>query len=149
MRALVAIQEGQISLGQIKQLEQAVRALYAQHVGPQKLTIIWNVADEQHTITDRKWSRSSSFSVAVPNGFSNDKREAFLLALDKAWRAITDQHPDQTSFVAFDEARFQEVFEGNLARFSPLGRALYLFKTMIRLGRSRRKHGVLMTRFNQ
>ncbi|MBO9413575.1 MULTISPECIES: hypothetical protein [unclassified Ruegeria] len=149
MRSLIAIQDGQISLEQIKQLEAALRDLYRQHVGPDKLTVIWNVADAQHTITDRKWSRSSSCSVAVPDGFSNDKRETFLLELDRTWRAITGQHPDQTSFVAFDNARFQEVMNGNLERLSPLGRLLFLTRMTFRLMRSKRRNGVLITRFNQ
>lgn len=149
MRALIAIQEGQISLDQIKQLEAVLRDLYAKHVGPQALTIIWNVADSQHTITNRAWSRSSACSLPVPNGFSDAKREALLLELDRNWRAITGQHPDQTSFVAFDKDRFDEVLKGNLERFSPLGRALYLFRMAMRLRRSKRQTGVLMTRFNQ
>jgi hypothetical protein len=149
MRSLIAIQDGQISLAQIKQLEASVRDLYRQHIGPHKLTVIWNVADAQHTITDRKWSQSSSCSVAVPDGFSNAKRETFLLELDRNWRAITGQHPDQTSFVAFDETRFQEVLSGNLERLSPLGRFLFLTRMTVRLMRSKRRTGVLITRFNQ
>jgi hypothetical protein len=85
----------------------------------------------------------------VPDGFSNAKRETFLLELDRNWRAITGQHPDQTSFVAFDETRFQEVLSGNLERLSPLGRFLFLTRMTVRLMRSKRRTGVLITRFNQ
>ena len=149
MRSLIAIQEGQISLSQIQKLEATLRQLYVRHVGLQKLTIIWNVADAQHTITDRKWSRSSACSVAVPDGFDEDRRKAFLSDLDEAWRKITGQHPDQTSFVDFDEERFNEVLKGNLERFSLLGKMLYLGKLILRIMRSKRRHGVLITRFNQ
>lgn len=149
MRALIAIQDGQISVEQIKKLEQIVRALYAEHVDARKLTLIWNVADRQHTITNRKWSHSSAFSIGVPDGFPGNKREAFLMALDQNWRAVTGQHPDQTSFAAMDETRFREVMKGNLERFSRLGRILYLFRTSRRMTKSKREHGVLISRFNQ
>lgn len=149
MKSLIAIQEGQIPLVQIKALEAKLRRLYALHVGPQKLTIIWNVAAKQHTITDRKWSRSSACSVAVPNGFDDDRRLAFLLDLDRSWREITGQHPDQCSFVAFDETRFDEVLRGNLARFSITGKSLYLGKMLLRVLASKVRHGVLITQFNQ
>ncbi|MCG7572522.1 hypothetical protein MHM39_02990 [Phaeobacter sp. CNT1-3] len=149
MKSLIAIQEGQIPLEKIKQLEATLREVYAQHVSDGKLTIIWNVADRQHTITDRRWSRSSACSVSVPDGFCGDKREAFLLDLDKRWRAISGQHPDQTSFVAFDNKRFDEVLKGNLERFSPAGRFLYLYKIMFRVLVSKMRHGILITRFNQ
>lgn len=149
MKSLIAIQEGQIPLVQIKALEAMLRQLYSLHVGPQKLTVIWNIAAKQHTITDRKWSRSSACSVAVPNGFNEDRRLAFLLELDGKWREITGQHPDQCSFVAFDEERFDEVLKGNLARFSPFGKALYLGKMLLRAFGSKLRHGVLITQFNQ
>lgn len=149
MRSLIAIQEGQISIERIKALEAMVRRLYAEHVSSDALTIIWNVADKKHTITDRQWSRSSTMSVAVPDGFDKDKREAFLSAVDKAWREITGQHPDQTSFGAFDEARFDHILKSNLTRFSPVGKFMYLARLMTRAYLSKRRHGVMITRFNQ
>lgn len=149
MKSLIAIQEGQISLVQIKALEAMLHQLYRLHIGPRKLTVIWSIAAKRHTITDRKWSRYSACSIAVPNGFDEDRRLAFLLELDGKWREITGQHPDQCSFVAFDEARFDEVLKANLARFSPFGKALYIGRMLLRAFVSRLRHGVLITQFNQ
>lgn len=149
MKSLIAIQEGQIPLVQIKALEAMLRQQYARHVGWQKLTVIWNVAMQQPTITDRKWSRSSACTVAVPEGFDEKRRLAFLLELDGKWREITGQHPDQCSFVAFNAARFEEMLKGNLAGFSPLGKALYLGKMPLRAFGSKLRHGMLITQFNQ
>lgn len=149
MRSVIAIQENQISLEQIKRLEAVIRQSYAEYVGDHKLTIVWNVADAKHTVTNRAWSRSSACSIAVPNGFPLDKRQAFLLELERRWRAVTGQHPDQMSFTGLDEDDMAAVLQGNLARFSPLGRALFLARTVLRARRSKRKHGVLISRFNQ
>ncbi len=149
MRSIIAIQEGQITLDQIKQLEAALRKVYAELVGPHKLTVIWNVAAAKHTVTDLQWSRSSACSISVPDGFTLDKRQGFLLELDRQWREITGQHPDQTSFSAFDEESYKEVLKGNLARFSLLGRVSFLAKTAFRALRSKRRNGVLISHFNQ
>lgn len=149
MRSLIAIQEGQISLEQIKALEEVVRKLYAEHVSDEKLTIIWNIAAKQHTITDRRWSRSSTVSMEVPDGFETQRREAFMLEVDKAWRAITGQHPDQVSVGAFDQSRYSDILTGNLTRLSPWGRFTYLFKLFSRAMISKLRYGVLITRFNQ
>jgi hypothetical protein len=149
MRSIIAIQEAQIPLEQLKQLEVVIRQTYAEYVGDHKLTIVWNVADTKHTVTNREWSRSSACSIAVPNGFSLDKRQEFLLELERRWRAVTDQHPDQMSFTGLDEDDMEAVLKGNLARFSPLGRALFLGRTVFRAMRSKRKHGILISRFNQ
>ncbi|MCV6584839.1 MAG: hypothetical protein OIF47_04835 [Marinibacterium sp.] len=149
MRSIIAIQEGQLSLDQLKQLETVVRRVYAEHIGDYELSIVWTVADKKHTVTDRQWSRSSACTIAVPNGFPLDKRQTFLLALEGEWRAVTGQHPDQMSFSAFDEDNFKQVIKGNLARFSPLGRFLFLARTMFRVMQSKRKHGVMISLFNQ
>ena len=95
MRSIIAIQENQISVEQIKRLEDVIRQIYAERVGPHKLTIVWNVADTKHTVTNREWSRSSACSIAVPNGFQLDKRQDLLLELERQWRAVTGQHPDR------------------------------------------------------
>ena len=149
MRSLIAIQEGQISVEQIKALEGVVRKLYAEHVCEEKLTIIWNVAAKQHTITDRRWSRSSTVSMEVPDGFETQRREAFMLEVDKSWREITGQHPDQVSVGAFDQSRYGDILKGNLTRLSPWGRFTYLFKLFSRAMISKLRYGVLITRFNQ
>lgn len=149
MRSLIAIQEGQISLEQIKRLEGVLRKLYADHVSDEKLTIIWNVAAKQHTITDRKWSRSSTVSVEVPDNFETQKREAFMLETDKAWRAVTGQHPDQVAVGAFDTTAYGKILKGNLTRFSTFGKISYLAKMFTRVMVSKARHGVLITRFNQ
>ncbi|WP_170755688.1 hypothetical protein [Ruegeria lacuscaerulensis] len=149
MRSLIAIQEGQISLEQIKALEEVVRKLYAEHICDDKLTIIWNVAAKQHTITDRRWSRSSTVSMEVPDGFETQRREAFMLEVDKCWRKITGQHPDQVSVGAFDQSRYGDILKGNLRRLSPWGRFTYLFKLFSRAMISKMRHGVLITQFNQ
>lgn len=149
MRSLIAIQEGQINLAQIKQLEHEVRDAYQTHIGPQKLTIIWNVAAKQHTITDRHWSRSSTVTFEVPDGFPKDQREAFMLDCDKRWRAITQQHPDQVSVGAFDQSRYSTILKGNLTRFSAWGKVSYLSKLIFRAITSKMRHGVIITEFNQ
>jgi hypothetical protein len=149
MRSLIAIQEGQISLAQIKALEGVIRGLYAQHVCDEKLTIIWNVAARQHTITDRRWSRSSTISMEVPDGFPTQKREAFMLAVDQGWRKITGQHPDQVSVGAFDQSRYSKILTGNLTRLSRWGRLSYLAKLFARAMVSKMRHGVLIAQFNQ
>ena len=120
MRSLIAIQEGQLTLEQIKALEALVRELYARHVGSHKLTIFWNVAARHHTITDRKWSRSSTVTMEVPDGFDKERREAFLADIDRNWRKITQQHPDQVSVGAFDQSRYREILKSNLSVFRAL-----------------------------
>lgn len=149
MRSLIAIQEGQISIEQMKLLEQVVREHYAKHVCDEKLTIIWNIAAKQHTITDRRWSRSSTVSMEVPDGFETQRREAFMLEIDKGWRAITGQHPDQVSVGAFDQSRYGDILKGNLTRLSPWGRFTYLFKLFSRAMIAKMRHGMLITQFNQ
>ena len=149
MRSLIAIQEGQISIEQIKALEEVVRKLYAEHVCDDKLTIIWNIAAKQHTITDRRWSRSSTVTMEVPDGFETQRREAFMLEVEKSWRKITGQHPDQLSVGAFDQSRYGDILKGNLTRLSPWGRVTYLAKLFSRAMISKMRHGVLITRFNQ
>jgi len=149
MRSLIAIQEGQISLEQIRALETMLRKLYAEHIGPGKLTVIWNVAARQHTITDRKWSRSSTVTMEVPDGLETQRREAFLLECEKSWRDVTGQHPDQVSVGAFDQSRYGEILKGNLTRLSTLGRVSYLGKLFTRVMISKMRHGVMITRFNQ
>jgi hypothetical protein len=149
MRSLIAIQEGQISLEQIKTLEGVVRKLYAEHVCDEKLTIIWNIAAKHHTITDRRWSRSSTVSMEVPDGFETQRREAFLLAVDHGWREVTGQHPDQVSVGAFDKSRYSDILRGNLTRLSRFGRFSYLWKLFSRAMMSKLRYGVLITRFNQ
>lgn len=149
MRSLIAIQEGQISLLQIKALEEMLRGLYAEHVGAQKLTIIWNVAAKQHTITDRRWSRSSTVSMEVPDGFDTQRRQALLLEIEKRWRVVTGQHPDQLSVGAFDTTRYSAILKGNLTRFSSFGRMRYLTKLFTRMFVSKMRHGVMITQFNQ
>ena len=149
MRSLIAIQEGQISIAQMKSLEQVVRKLYAEHVCDEKLTIIWNIAAKQHTITDRRWSRSSTVSMEVPDGFETQRREAFMLEIDRSWREITGQHPDQVSVGAFDKSRYGDILKGNLTRLSPLGRVSYLWKLFSRAMMAKMRHGMLITSFNQ
>lgn len=149
MRSLIAIQEGQISLMQIKALQEMLRTLYAEHVGVEKLTIIWNVAAKQHTITDRRWSRSSTVTMEVPDGFNTQQRQALLLDIEKRWRAVTGQHPDQLSVGAFDQSRYNEILKGNLTRFSRFGRISYLSKLITRILVSKMRYGVLITQFNQ
>ncbi|MCT4554570.1 MAG: hypothetical protein N4A53_07780 [Pelagimonas sp.] len=149
MRSLIAIQEGQISIEQMRSLETVVRSLYAEHVCDEKLTIIWNIAARQHTITDRRWSRSSTVSMEVPDGFATQRREAFMLEIDKSWRAITGQHPDQVSVGAFDQSRYSDILKGNLTRLSPLGRVSYLGKLFSRAMFAKMRHGMLITHFNQ
>ena len=149
MRSLIAIQEGQISIEQMKQLEEIVRKHYADHVCDEKLVIIWNIAAKQHTITDRRWSRSSTVSMEVPDGFETQRREAFMLEIDKSWRGITGQHPDQVSVGAFDKSRYGAILKGNLTRLSPLGRLSYLGKLFSRAMLSKMRHGMLITSFNQ
>ncbi|MDA4845157.1 hypothetical protein [Hoeflea poritis] len=149
MRSLIAIQEGQISLEQIKALEKMLRKLYAEHIGPEKLTVIWNVAARQHTITDRKWSRSSTVTMEVPDGLETQRREAFMLECEKSWREVTGQHPDQVSVGAFDQSRYDEILKSNLTRLSTLGRVSYLGKLFTRAMISKMQHGVMITRFNQ
>lgn len=149
MRSLIAIQEGQISIEQMKALEKVVREHYARHVCDEKLTIIWNVAAKQHTITDRRWSRSSTVSMEVPDGFQTQRREALMLEIDKSWRAITGQHPDQVSVGAFDKSRYGDILKGNLTRLSPFGRASYLWKLFSRALLAKMRHGMLITNFNQ
>ncbi|MBO9407876.1 hypothetical protein J7399_10580 [Shimia sp. R9_1] len=149
MRSLIAIQEGQISLEQIKALEEVLRKLYAEHICDDKLTIIWNIAAKQHTITDRKWSRSSTVTMEVPDGLETQKREAFMLEVEKSWRAVTGQHPDQVAVGAFDQSRYTDILKGNLTRFSTWGRISYLAKLFTRIFISKARYGVLITRFNQ
>ncbi|CAD0187231.1 hypothetical protein RUESEDTHA_04143 [Ruegeria sp. THAF57] len=149
MRSLIAIQEGQITLDQIKELEAMLRQHYAQHIGPHKLTVLWNVAATHHTITDREWSRSSNVTMEVPDGLPEDQRQHFLETLDRSWRKVTGQHPDQTSFGAFDQSRYREIFKANFERFSAYGRISFLTKTLTRAMLSKARHGVMITQFNQ
>ncbi|MCV6597493.1 MAG: hypothetical protein OIF40_10490 [Mangrovicoccus sp.] len=149
MRSIIAIQEGQISLEQIKELEAVVRRNYAQFIGPEKLTIIWNIAAKQHTITDRRWSRSSTVTLEVPDGFDKETRERFLTTLEGEWRQVTGQHPDQLSVGAFDQSRYSAILKANLTRFSTYGKISYLTKLLTRAFLSRMRHGVMITQFNQ
>ncbi|MCG8443129.1 MAG: hypothetical protein MI723_15095 [Caulobacterales bacterium] len=149
MKSLIVIQEGQFSLDEIRALEAMLKRRYARHIGRRKLTVLWNVAARQHTITDRAWSRSSQVTMEVPNGLPVQEREALLAACEREWRELTGQHPDQLSVAAFDQARYAEILKSNLERFSPYGRVVYLAKLFTRALQSKLRHGVILTQFNQ
>ena len=149
MRSLITIQEGQFSVATVQALEEMLRSCYAKHIGPQKLTVFWNVAAEQHAISDRLWSRSSQISFEVPDGLATTTREAFLAECEEKWRGTTGQHPDQIALAAFDQTQYDELLKGNLERLSAYGRFSYIAKLLVRAFVSKMRLGVMIVHFNQ
>ena len=130
-KALILVQDGQISDVQIAELEALVRRHYAAHVGSDKLLVLWNRIPAGQAFTKYEDSRSSIVTLESPDGFEQAKRVTMLTELEADWRGVTGQHPDEIMLSLVDETLFAELFQSSQQRLTLAGR-LKLISQMLR-----------------
>ena len=121
-KALILVQDGQITDPQIAALEAIVRRQYAAQVGGDKLLIVWNRIPAGQAFTKYEDSRSSIVTMECPNGFAQARRVALLTALEAEWRGVTGQHADEVMLSLVDEDLFAPLFKSSQQRLSAGGR---------------------------
>ena len=130
-KALIVIQDAQITAEQVKQLDAIVKRHYQQHVSDEKLLTIWNRVPQGQAFTKYEDSRSSLVTMECQNGLAQNQRVALMQALEKDWRTVTGQHPDEVMLAVVDEDLFADVFASSQNRLSPLGR-IHLILSMLK-----------------
>lgn len=134
-KALLLIQEKQLSSSQIQQLDALLKQLYRQHVGSDRLLTIWNRIPPGQAFTNYQDSQSSIATIECPNEFPQTQRISMLRALDEGWRAITGQKPDDLMLALVEKDMFAVVYEGNRKRLSPAGQlrfAWHILRSAVR-----------------
>ena len=129
-KALIIVQEEQLSGQQIQRLDAFVKRRYRKHVSHDKLLTIWNRIPAGQAFTRYEDSRASLVTMECENGFEQSRRVALMQALDKDWRSVTGQRPDAVMLAVVDEALFADVFKSSQMRLSLLGRVELTFRML-------------------
>lgn len=134
-KALITVQEEQISKDQIRQLDEIVKGHYEKYVSKQKLTTIWCRVPPGQAYTKYKPSESSLLTIECESGFPQQKRISFLTNLEKNWRKVTGQSSDNVMLALIEEDLFGTVLESNRNRLSKKGRrrmSLHVVKAILK-----------------
>lgn len=121
-KALISIQQEQLSQQQIRQLDALLQQHYRQHIGDERLLIIWNRLPAGQAFTKYEDSRSSLVTLECAKGLPQARRVAFMQALDKDWREITSQHPDELMLAVVEADAFASILSSSQQRLSLRGR---------------------------
>lgn len=129
-KALIVIQDNQFTDTQIALLEKTVRKHYQHYVSQEKLMVIWNRIPSGQAFTNYQPSRSSVVTMECANGFAQKQRIALLEALEKDWRAISEQHPDEIMLALVEESLFATTFRSSQTRLTFFGRLAFMAKVL-------------------
>ena len=133
-KALITIQENQLTEEQLQQLDKMIRNIYSALVGSEKLLIIWCYMPAGQLYTNNQTSSSAVVTLECVNGFSQPQREFVLKRLANNWQEITQTNCHELMIALVDEDALNSYFKMTQQQFSIRGlsqKRLVIFKTWL------------------
>ncbi|MEM7543502.1 MAG: hypothetical protein AAF384_18235 [Pseudomonadota bacterium] len=134
-KALITVQEQQVSKPQIRKLDEIIKRNYRRFVGEDNLTSLWCRVPKGQMFTNYDDSRSSLVTLECPEDFKQPTRVAMMKAVESEWLTVTQQHPDELMLAIIEPELMTTLLGSNQHRLSFAGRiffALNMLKSAVK-----------------
>ena len=143
-KVLCTVDGSQISDSQKKELENAFRTNYAQHISAsEKLTVIWCELPASQGFTNYEQPCVSLIVIEARDGLDQAIRETMLADCAAEWARITQIPQERLMISVFDATEFGDYMAANQRRLSAFGRLRFVTHMLISLMRSKASRGLL------
>ncbi|MEM7466603.1 MAG: hypothetical protein AAF387_06920 [Pseudomonadota bacterium] len=136
-KAVITVQENQISKSQIRELDEIIRRNYRRYVSAEKLTTVWCRVPQGQMFTNYEESNSSLVTMECPEEFAQEQRIHMMEACEKEWLSVTQQHPDELMIAIIEPELMGTLMQSNRARLSSIGQKFLALNMMKALLKSR------------